>query len=144
VKTWTDRELLRSIAGELSPAEARELAAAERVDPALAARHATLAARWQALELPPTVVPAGFRATVLARVEAERATSLSWRAAPTWVRAAAAATLVLGIAAGFGAVRWVPTASGEPSYSEVGAGLAESYLEDLGDDEAARGGEVGT
>jgi len=97
--------LLRLLLGELPSEEAGALR--ERLDrePELAARYRDLEARWQGLTLPPPAPPLpGFDGRVMARVRAaaREGAPLSWSLAPTWVRAAAAAALVAGMALGAG------------------------------------------
>ena len=114
----TEMELMRLLHGELPPDQARELRARLEREPDLAEAFARLERTWQGLELPPPApVPLGFagRLTARARDQADegRAGEISWATAPGWVRAAAAAALVAGIALGAGAGRW--TGSREPS-----------------------------
>jgi anti-sigma factor RsiW len=103
--TDADAELLRSLAGELSPDRAAELDRRVAALPALAARRAALARGWEALAPPAeAALPPALAARVMAAVrrEAGAAGGLSWRLAPVWVRAAAAAALAAGIALGVG------------------------------------------
>jgi anti-sigma factor RsiW len=103
-------DLLRLLGGEL-PAD-RERALRDRVasDPELAAAYRRLESAWEGLALPPPgPVPIGFSGRVMARVRelpgggaAETPTSVSWAAAPRWVRATAAAALLAGVLLGAG------------------------------------------
>jgi anti-sigma factor RsiW len=103
-------ELLRLASGEL-PAD-RERALRDRLarDPELAAAYRRLESAWRGLELPPPApVPLGFSGRVMSRVRALDAAgapaasaSVSWAAAPNWVRATAAAALVAGVLLGAG------------------------------------------
>ena len=104
----TEMDLMRRLHGELTAEEARELDARLGRDPELARRYARLRERWESLVLPPAAqaapVPPGFTGRVMAHVEAAalagEGSALSWSRAPIWVRAAAAAALVAGMALG--------------------------------------------
>ncbi len=143
----TELDLMRLLHGELPEEEARELRARLRREPELAALYQRLERSWDGLELPPPhPVPPGFSTRVLARVRQSAAGGISWSAAPTWVRAAAAAALVTGLTVGAGIGRsWpeppvdsiretAPAVAGEES-QEVGLeslgnlGLADTYWE---------------
>ncbi len=129
----TDNDLMRLLAGELPAAEARELRARMWRDSELAAEYERLERTWSGLELPPAApVPPGFAGRIMARVRSEKAAgSLSWAAAPGWVRATAAASLVAGALLGIGVGRSWPAA--EPALTPEGAiaGLKVSSGEDL-------------
>jgi anti-sigma factor RsiW len=149
-----DRELVRLLAGELTPEREREVRARLEREPALAAAHQKLERAWHALEMgSPGPVPPGFGGRVMARVRAEGRPGLSWSGAPAWVRATAAAALVGGLALGAGLGGTALTAFGaarapaetalasEPEAAEAAASsltessLAESYwslVEDVG------------
>lgn len=132
-----DRELLRLLHGELPSAEAAALRRRMAEEPELAVEYGRLERSWEALELPPlSGAPPGFSRRVGARAAAlPRPGSLSWGAAPAWVRAAAAACLIAGAAAGAGlGVRWSerhPAESAADLFgaaeAEAGESLAESY-----------------
>lgn len=140
----TELDLMRLLHGELPEEEARELRARLRREPELAALYQRLERSWHGLELPPAhPVPPGFSTRVMARVRQSAAAGISWSAAPTWVRAAAAAALVTGLTVGAGVGRIWPgppvdaaqetaaTVAGEDS-EEVGLddmSLADSYWE---------------
>jgi anti-sigma factor RsiW len=140
-----DRELLRHLAGRLAPAEEAALARRLAADPALVARLATLTATWRALApAPAAAAPPAFAARVRARAAAERASDgpTSWRLAPLWARATAAAALVAGVA--LGAALGLPAAGPAPvggagaelALPAAGTTLAESYWQLLDDAEA--------
>ena len=96
-------ELMRLLHGELPPERARALEARLAAEPELAGAFRRLQERWEGLELPPvSPPPLGFSGRVMAEVRsaAREGAALSWSLAPTWVRAAAAAALVGGIALG--------------------------------------------
>jgi anti-sigma factor RsiW len=137
--------LLHGEQGELPEEEARELRARLRREPELAALYQRLERSWNGLELPPPhPVPPGFPNRVMARVRQSAAAGISWSAAPTWVRAVAAAALVTGLTVGAGVGRiWpgppvdaaqetAPAIAGEEP-EEVGLdddmSLADSYWE---------------
>ena len=140
----TELDLMRLLHGELPEEEARELRARLRREPELAALYQRLERSWNGLELPPPhPVPPGFPSRAMARVRQSAAAGISWSAAPTWVRAAAAAALVTGLTVGAGVGRIWPgpprdavqetavEVAGEES-EEVGLGdmsLAASYWE---------------
>ncbi|HWM93993.1 MAG TPA: hypothetical protein VN493_24760 [Thermoanaerobaculia bacterium] len=138
-------ELMRLLHGELPEEQARELRARMERDPALAGEYSRLQRSWEGLSLPPSApVPPGFAQRVAARARAASAdtTGLSWSTAPVWVRAAAAAALVLGTALGAGVGGSWPTQetpaeevqATDEELSEVDGSLAESYwtaIEDL-------------
>ena len=127
------RPLLALLRGELPAGEARELRARLRHEPELAAEYQRLERTWSTLELPPAApAPPGFTGRIMARVRSEKAAgSLSWAAAPGWVRATAAASLVAGALLGIGVGRSWPAA--EPALTPEGAiaGLKVSSGEDL-------------
>ena len=104
----TEQELMRLLHGELPPERARELRERLAAEPELAGVYQRLERTWNGLELPPaTPVPAGFSGRVMAHARGlpKPGRSLSWSAAPTWVRATAAAALIAGAALGVGAGR---------------------------------------
>jgi hypothetical protein len=132
-----DRELMRLLHGELPPAEAAPLRERLAREPGLAEAYQRLEAAWGALDLPPSPgVPPGFARRVAWRAaRLPRPNSLSWGAAPAWVRAAAAACLIAGAAAGAGlGVRWSERGTAESAAELFGGAevdgtesLAESY-----------------
>lgn len=99
-----DVDLMRLLHGELPPARAGELRERLAHEPELAARWRRLAGTWEGLVLPPAApVPLGYGARVMARVRGLAApASLSWSAAPRWVRATGAAALLAGVLLGAG------------------------------------------
>ncbi|HEY3572000.1 MAG TPA: hypothetical protein VGP73_28985 [Thermoanaerobaculia bacterium] len=104
----TEQELMRLLHGELPPERARELRERLAADPELAGAWQRLERTWKGLDLPPAApVPAGFSGRVMAHARSlpKPTRSLSWSAAPTWVRATAAAALIAGAALGVGAGR---------------------------------------
>lgn len=135
----TELDLMRLLHGELPEEEARELYARIRREPALAALHRRLERSWKGLELPPPhPVPPGFPAEVMARVRRSATAGISWSAAPTWVRAAAAAALVTGltVGAGVGGTWPGPPEGAQETAGEAsdeadldGMSLADSYWE---------------
>jgi len=144
----TEMELMRLLHGGLSPDRERELRARLEREPELAAAWTRLQRTWSGLELPPPApVPPGFAQRVAARAQ-EQAGGTSWSTAPGWVRAAATAALVTGIALGAGAGLWSgkQAPSGQASEEQTSFAttseslfddnLAESYwsaLDELGD-----------
>jgi anti-sigma factor RsiW len=137
---------MRLLAGELPAAEARELRARLFKEPELAAAFDRLARTWNGLE-PPSAspVPPGFAGRIMTHVRSRPAPgSLSWSAAPRWVRAAAAAALLAGAAVGLGVGRSWPepgtsfaAASSQSLEAEEDLSLAGSYWEVVEDATAA-------
>jgi anti-sigma factor RsiW len=140
-----DVELLRLLNGELPAAREQELRRRLAREPELAAAFRRLERAWEGLALPPpTPVPLGFGGRVMAQVRELHADgapagtgSLSWAAAPRWVRAMAAAALLAGVVlgAGLGGTRGVP----EERRSAGVPALTESYwamVETAGDSTA--------
>lgn len=134
-------DLMRLLHGELPEERARELGSRMERDPELAEEYLRLQRSWEGLSCPPAApVPPGFAQRIAARVRAERA-GLSWSLAPGWVRATAAAALVIGTALGVGVGGNWPsreTATApvieDSSRTVLEDSLAESYwtaLEDL-------------
>jgi anti-sigma factor RsiW len=147
----SEQELIRLLHGELPPDEARELRARLRREPELAAAFDRLERTWSGLELPPAApVPAGFAGRVMAHARSlPTPATLSWTAAPRWVRAAAAAALLAGAALGAGVGRSWPAAEKAPEPAPVSSlaateapeySLAEGYWDVVDDDEAAAPG----
>lgn len=101
-----ETELMRLLHGELPDEQARALRDRLGREPDLAAAWARLERTWSGLELPPAAAaPPGLAQRVLARARREAVAAdngLSWSAAPTWVRASAAAALAAGLALGIG------------------------------------------
>jgi anti-sigma factor RsiW len=107
-----DVDLLRLLNGELPAAREQQLRRRMASEPELAAAFRRLERAWEGLELPPpTPVPLGFAGRVMAQVRerhaaagapAAAAGSLSWAAAPRWVRATAAVALLAGVLLGAG------------------------------------------
>jgi anti-sigma factor RsiW len=128
----TDNDLIRLLHGELPAGEARDLQVRLLREPELAAAYARLERTWRGLEPPPAApVPPGFTGRVMARVRSEKpAGSLSWTAAPGWVRATAAAALLAGAALGIGVGRSWPAAEPPTTATETAA-LSTSGNEDL-------------
>lgn len=125
-----ERELLRLLAGEASPEEARALSAAMDREPELARRYARLLETWEGLQLPePEPAPPGFSHRVVARLPEEPGGVLGLAGAPTWARAAAALALAVGLGAGvfLGQGLEPDPAVEEIALVETGAGLAEAY-----------------
>jgi anti-sigma factor RsiW len=107
----TEHDLIRLLHGELPPERARELRERLRREPELAEAYQRLERTWDGLSLPPaSPVPAGFSGRVMAHARAQGPPgTLSWSSAPAWVRAAAAAALIAGAAAGVGVGRSWPS-----------------------------------
>jgi anti-sigma factor RsiW len=107
-----EHDLMRLLRGDLPAGKARSLRERMLREPELAADYARLERTWTGLELPPAAsVPPGFTGRVMARVRSEKpAGSLSWKAAPGWVRATAAAALLTGATLGIGVGRSWPAA----------------------------------
>jgi len=103
----TETELMRLLHGELPAEQASALRARLEREPELAAAWERLERTWTGLELPPAAAaPPGLAQRVLARARRETGpagSGFAWSAAPTWVRACAAAALVAGLALGVGA-----------------------------------------
>lgn len=96
-----NRELVRSLAGELSEEAGRDLDARLATDPSAALRREALRSVWEGLEEPPERgVPPGFTTAVMAKVRAEAATEPSFSALPGWARLLGAGALASGIAIG--------------------------------------------
>jgi anti-sigma factor RsiW len=126
----TEHDLIRLLAGELDPAEARGLEDRIRREPELAAAYHRLERTWRGLELPPTApVPFGFTGRVMAKVRGQR-NQLSWSAAPGWVRATAAAALVAGAALGVGVGRSLPVPESQPAAVSASASVSSPSEED--------------
>jgi anti-sigma factor RsiW len=153
----TEQELMRLLHGELPDGEARELRARMLREPELAENFSRLERTWKGLEPPPpSPVPPGFAGRILAHARSQSAPgSLSWTAAPGWVRATAAAALIAGAALGAGMGRSWPAADPDEagaSFSiaeEADYSLTGSYWEmvdetlDAEDPEAATGADAG-
>jgi anti-sigma factor RsiW len=130
----TEIDLMRLLHGELSPERAAELRGRLDREPELARRYRQLEASWESLAPPPAAPsPPGFSGRVMARVRgaAAEGATLSWSLAPTWVRAAAAAALVAGLALGaeLGLLPSARTAESVPGTLSLGERepLADSY-----------------
>ncbi len=137
----TEKDLIRRLLGELPAERARELDARLVREPELARRYGELSERWRGLVPPPALpVPLGFTGRVMAHIETAEAAAregvspegaLSWSLAPTWVRAAAAAALVFGMAlgAGLGLLPQRPANDLPPGTASMGerVPLADSY-----------------
>jgi anti-sigma factor RsiW len=142
-------DLMRLLHGELSPERAAELKSRLDREPDLARRYRQLEAGWESLAPPPTAPPPpGFSGRVMAHVRgaegaAAEGAPLSWSLAPTWVRAAAAAALVAGLAlgAGLGLLPAARSAESVPGTGTLALGerepLADSYWSVFDEDTAA-------
>jgi anti-sigma factor RsiW len=114
MKHGLQADLLRLLSGELPPDQVRALRERLAREPELAAAFRRLESAWARLELPPpSPVPLGFAGRVMARARempqtridgapGKGAGTLSWAAAPTWVRASCAAALLGGVLLGAG------------------------------------------
>lgn len=135
-----DRELLRLLSGELSPADALRLRQRIAADESLRGSYERLAGSWRGLELPPpTPVPAGYaeRLTVRATTEISLAPLLARRRRWPW---GALLALAAGLLLGAGLGKWRQELTSR-SASEAGwyeTGLAEPYWQELGDDGEGR------
>lgn len=128
----TEHDLIRLLAGELPAAEARELRARMFKEPELAAA-CRLELAWNSLE-PPSAspVPPGFTGRVMAHVRSQpKPGSLSWSAAPRWVRAVAVAALLAGGVLGLGVGRSWPEPETALASASSQAGQAGDTDEDL-------------
>lgn len=141
-----EHDLMRLLHGELPADEARALRARIFREPELEAAYAQMERSWQGLSLPPaSPVPPGFAGRVMARVRGQAGPgSLSWSAAPVWVRATAAAALVAGAALGLGVGRtWPapgtidPGSEPEPAFLSAETSLAEGYWSLVEEEDAA-------
>jgi len=110
-----ESNLMRLLHGELPSEEARDLRARIERDPALREEYRRLRATWEGLSLPPSApVPPGFAQRVAVRARTEQA-GLSLSLAPGWVRATAAAALVIGAAVGVGVGEIWPLGETKPA-----------------------------
>jgi anti-sigma factor RsiW len=128
-----DNDLIRLLHGDLGPDEARELRGRILREPELAEAWSRLERTWRDLEpLAPSTVPPGFTGRVMAHVRSQETPgSLSWSAAPGWVRAAATAALVAGAALGIGVGRSLPASEASPVTASVSmSNLAEAEEDD--------------
>ncbi len=128
-----EADLRRLLHGELAPEKARALRERLAREPELAATWARLERAWEGLALPPPApVPMGFSGRVMAQVRALRqpapADSISWAAAPRWVRASCAAALLAGVLLGAGLGARGRLEERQPGSEGVPA-LTESYWE---------------
>ncbi len=129
-----ETRLLRHLRGEGTAEERAALEVRLRREPELAAAHARLAATWDGLELPPpSVVPPGFAAAVLSRLHLPPAPPPLFAGA--WMRAAALAALLAGVALG-GLLAGRASTSSEEALAWEQTSLAEEYLAAEGADEA--------
>ena len=132
------QQWIRSLQGDLSPDESRQLQRELREDPASAAAYRQLAETWNRLELPPpSSVPEGFRAGVLDSVRQD--TRHAIRPAPVWARAGAAAALLMGVVLGasLGTIQppGTPGEDDEVLYlAQESVSLAEAYWLTFDDD----------
>jgi anti-sigma factor RsiW len=125
----TENDLIRLLHGELPPGQARDLRERLRREPELAEAYSRLERTWDGLSLPPAApVPTGFSGRVMAHARAQgQPGSLSWTSAPAWVRAAAAAALIAGAAAGLGVGRsWPPAETKTALDSATVSSLSDS------------------
>jgi anti-sigma factor RsiW len=136
-------DLMRLLHGELPAERARELEARLGREPELALHYRRMRQRWEGLALPPpSPVPLGLDRRVMARIasSARESATLSWSLAPTWVRAAAAAALVGGMALGAG-LGLLPARGNDapPGTTSMGerVPLADSYWSVFEDDAAS-------
>lgn len=157
-----DRRLVRFLHGELPAGEAERLRRRLEREPELARRLRRLEAAWDGLELPPAdPAPPGFAARIAGRAAEDGVNGSGEPEAfrPAWARAAAAAALTVGLAAGAvlarvslpreplatTAARSSVEASVETVQEEMQSSvptLAESYwsaLDEAGDDGAEDG-----
>jgi anti-sigma factor RsiW len=123
-------DLMRLLHDELPPERARGLRERLAREPALAASFQRTAGAWEGLTLPPAAaVPYGFTGRVMAEVRGQAAAglaagTLSWSAAPRWVRAAGAAALLAGALLGAGLGHGM---AGDRDAPAGAPGLTESY-----------------
>lgn len=118
--TEQERELLRALRGELTDDERRDFTLRMAANPDLAERFERWSRAWNGLDDPrvnAVRLPADF-ATQLAAGTGGIAND--WYRAPAWVRSAAAAALVVGLACGIG---WGRQLGGSPEDSPSLAGL---------------------
>ncbi|MDY7094579.1 MAG: hypothetical protein SX243_16530 [Acidobacteriota bacterium] len=123
----TERQLMRWLHGELTPAEVAVFERRLEEEPELADRYHRLREVWGGLEPPPEPpVPAGFSHRVMAAVASVESSTASWGALrPQW----AAVALVLGLTLGVGAGLTLPeTPAVEPPTEEVlEAGIGDTW-----------------
>ena len=123
-------DLMRLLHEELPPERAHELRQRLAGDPELAASYRRITVIWEGLTLPPAApAPLGFSGRVMSQVRGRTPAgspggTLSWSAAPRWVRAAGAAALVAGALLGAGLGRGMASNRAAPSGTP---GLTESY-----------------
>ncbi|HEV8577766.1 MAG TPA: hypothetical protein VGX68_01690 [Thermoanaerobaculia bacterium] len=122
-----EHDLMRLLHGELPADEARVLRARVFREPELAETYRRLEQTWHGLSLPPaSPIPPGFTGRVMAHVRTQAGSgSLSWSAAPGWVRATAAAALVTGAVLGIGVGRTLPAPRGD---TDSGAETSQTFL----------------
>lgn len=127
-----DRRLIRFLHGELSAEEFERLRRRLEREPELAARLRRLETAWDGLELPPAdPAPPGFAARIAARAAEADARGTREREAfrPAWARAAAAAALTIGLAAG--AVLGRVSLPEEPVATTAARSLEETSLDSM-------------
>jgi anti-sigma factor RsiW len=138
----TEIELIRLLHGELPEDRARELRARIVREPELARAWERLSRTWEGLaepSSPPSPIPLGFAARVMARAR-EESSRRSGAPVPAWVRAVAAAALVAGVALGAEVGASWPEAKGgtagtsaaaeiglDTGFTDASGGLADDY-----------------
>ena len=122
-----EKQMMRLLHGELGEPEASALRRRLEADPSLSAQYQEIERAWKQLELPVSAVPIGLSTRLRARA-AEAADSLSWQAAPSWVRATTAAALVFGVLLGAGLRPEAVWENGPPAVSVNAESSSEEWL----------------
>ncbi len=135
------RSLMRLLHGEVAAPEEQALKGRLARDPQARRFFDDLSRLWDGLEMPPSpAVPRGFSNAVVAKLRGEGVREeVSWRMAPSWVRAITAAAALAGILVGSGAASLVLADDlFEDSWTEAGEelSLVEGYVEALAGDPA--------
>lgn len=130
--TAQERELLRALRGELTDDERQDFARRLAASPDLAERFERWSRAWNGVSDPADLRGTGLPADFAARVvEQTSGVSEDWYRAPAWVRSAAAAALVVGMACGIGWGRQLePTPGSAPSLAGLESVAGDSSFEE--------------